>query len=200
MIRRSWRLRKRLEDFCSGWYISEPGTLKKHESLSARAGSVRDVDSGNGGSERAGPPSGRPVCSIRKNIVLPGSGPTDLHYGKNGYVLAATLEVPTLIPTAKRDDCRRRPARPPSPSRSPPCPKPGAAAAGDGPLCCEGGRVHRAVGHRPHPRTRPGPRGGPRSGRLGPGRLASQCLGRSSSGDGGPQAVREGSSSSYVPL
>ena len=52
------------------------------ESLSARAGSVRDVDNGNGGSERAGPPSGGQVRSIRKNIVLPGSGPTDLHYGK----------------------------------------------------------------------------------------------------------------------
>ena len=66
---------------------SEPGTLKKHESLSALAGSVREVDSGNSGSERAGLPSGGLVRSIRKNIVLPGSGPTDLHYGKNGYVL-----------------------------------------------------------------------------------------------------------------
>ena len=79
---------QRLQGFRSGWYISEPGTLKKHESLSARAWSVRDVDNGNGGSERAGPPSGGPVRSIRKNIVLPGSGPTDLHYGKNGYVLS----------------------------------------------------------------------------------------------------------------
>ena len=35
---------------------------------------------------RAGPPPGGPVRSIRKNNVLPGSGPTDLHYGKNGYV------------------------------------------------------------------------------------------------------------------
>ena len=78
---------QRLQGFRSGWYISEPGTLRKHESLSARAGSVRDVDNGNGGSERAGPPSGGPVRSIRKNIVLPGSGPTDLHYGKNGYDL-----------------------------------------------------------------------------------------------------------------
>ena len=63
---------QRLQGFRSGWYISEPGTLKKHESLSARAGSVRDVDNGNGGSKRAGPPSGGPVRSIRKNIVLPG--------------------------------------------------------------------------------------------------------------------------------
>ena len=62
--------------------ISGPGTLMKHEGLSesARAGSVRDVDNGDGGSERAGPPSGPggPVRSIRKSIVLPGSGPTDL--------------------------------------------------------------------------------------------------------------------------
>ena len=66
---------QRLQGFRSGWYISEPGTLKKHESLSARAGSVRDVDNGNGGSERAGPPSGGPVRSIRKNIVLPAEFP-----------------------------------------------------------------------------------------------------------------------------
>ena len=31
---------------------------------------------------------GGPVRSIRKNHVLPGSGPSDLHYGKNGYVLS----------------------------------------------------------------------------------------------------------------
>ena len=48
------------------------------------------MDNGNGGSERAGPPSGGLVRSIRKNIVLPGSGPTDLHYGKNGYVPRAS--------------------------------------------------------------------------------------------------------------
>ena len=77
---------QRLQGFRSGWYISEPGTLMKLESLSARAGTVNDVDNGNSGSERAGPPSGGPVRSIWKNIVLPGSCPTDLHYGKNGYV------------------------------------------------------------------------------------------------------------------
>ena len=49
------------------------------------------MDNGNGGSERAGPPSGGPVRSIRKNIVLPCSGPTDLHYGKNGYIPAPTI-------------------------------------------------------------------------------------------------------------
>ena len=37
---------------------------------------------------RAGSPSGGPVHSIRKNSFLPGSGPTDLHYGKNGLVLS----------------------------------------------------------------------------------------------------------------
>jgi hypothetical protein len=30
--------------------------------------------------------AGRPVRSIRKNNVLPGSGPTDLHFGKNDIV------------------------------------------------------------------------------------------------------------------
>ena len=30
--------------------------------------------------------AGRPVRSIRKNNVLPGSGPTDLHFGKNDLV------------------------------------------------------------------------------------------------------------------
>ena len=46
------------------------------------------MDNGTGRNERAGPPSGGPVRSIRKNHVLPGSGPTDLHYGKNGIVLS----------------------------------------------------------------------------------------------------------------
>jgi hypothetical protein len=32
--------------------------------------------------------AGRPVRSIRKNNVLPDSGPTDLHFGKNDLVLA----------------------------------------------------------------------------------------------------------------
>ena len=97
----------------SDWYVSEPGTLMKLEGLPARAGSVRDADTGEGGSERAGPPragrsvqSGRagsfhpdgPVRSIRTNIVPPGSDPTDLHCGKSGHVrwhAAAAL-----------DDCR----------------------------------------------------------------------------------------------
>ena len=48
-----------------------PGTLMKLESLSARAGTVNDVDNGNSGFERAGPPSGGPVRSIWKNIDLP---------------------------------------------------------------------------------------------------------------------------------
>ena len=49
-------------------------------------GCVSDVDNGSGRKERAGPPPGGPVRKIRKNSVLPGSGPTDLHFGKNGIV------------------------------------------------------------------------------------------------------------------
>ena len=41
-----------------------------------------------GGIDTGRTAAGRPVRSIRKNNVLPGSGPTDLHYGKNGYVLS----------------------------------------------------------------------------------------------------------------
>ena len=59
----------------------------KHEGLSARAG-----ETGNGGYERAGPPSGGPVRSIRKYIILPCSCPTDLHYGKNGYVQSTSSQ------------------------------------------------------------------------------------------------------------
>ena len=53
-----------------------------------RAWECEGCGHGPGGVTRAGPPSGGPVQvrSIRKNHVLPGSGPTDLHYGKNGYV------------------------------------------------------------------------------------------------------------------
>ena len=57
----------------------------------ARPGSSRECGGcgqRTGRIERAGPPPGGPVRSIRKNNVLPGSGPTDLHYGKNGYVLS----------------------------------------------------------------------------------------------------------------
>ena len=84
-IRRSWWLCKVWRVFRCAWQILEPGTLMKHERLSDRAGSVRDVDNGNSGTERSGPPLGGPVCSIWKNIVLPCSGPMDLHYRKNGY-------------------------------------------------------------------------------------------------------------------
>jgi hypothetical protein len=49
-------------------------------------GTCRVVDKEPKRRERAGPPSGGPDHSIRKNNVLPGSGPTDLHYG-NGHVL-----------------------------------------------------------------------------------------------------------------
>ena len=41
---------------------------------------------------RGGPQLGGPVRSIRKNHVLPGSGPTELHYGKNGYVRCTVLK------------------------------------------------------------------------------------------------------------
>ena len=37
---------------------------------------------------RAGPQSGGPVRSIRKNHVLPCFCPTDLHYRKNSYFLS----------------------------------------------------------------------------------------------------------------
>ena len=60
-------------DFASAWYISEPGTQKP-------------VGLEHCG--RTGPPSGAgPVRSIRKSIVLPGSGPTDLYYGKNVTIM-----------------------------------------------------------------------------------------------------------------
>ncbi len=51
-----------------------------------QAGNVWGCGQGTERRERAGPPPGGPVRSIRKNSVLPGSCPTDLHYGKNGYV------------------------------------------------------------------------------------------------------------------
>jgi hypothetical protein len=47
------------------------------------------VDNGSGRKERAGPPPGGPVRSIPKNLVLPGSCPMDLHFGKNGIVLSS---------------------------------------------------------------------------------------------------------------
>ena len=39
------------------------------------------------GLTRSGPPSGGPDRSIRKNNVPSGSGPSGLHYGRNGDVL-----------------------------------------------------------------------------------------------------------------
>ena len=47
------------------------------------AGRVRNRE----GLTRSGPPSGGPDRSIRKNNVPSGSGPSDLHYGRNGDVL-----------------------------------------------------------------------------------------------------------------
>ena len=47
---------------------------------------------------RAGPPSGGPVCSIRsearRKVVLPGSGPTNLHYRNlSGKTVRFVLEI-----------------------------------------------------------------------------------------------------------
>jgi hypothetical protein len=48
------------------------------------------------GLARSGPPPGGPDRSIRKNIVLPGYGPSGLHYGKNGYGLFSALPARLL--------------------------------------------------------------------------------------------------------
>jgi hypothetical protein len=47
----------------------------------------RMAETGLGLARRAGPPPGGPDHSIRKNIVLPGYGPSGRHYGKNVTVL-----------------------------------------------------------------------------------------------------------------
>jgi hypothetical protein len=61
---------QRLRSFSSGCFYG-PGTLvNTRMPVSDQAGSVGDVDNR---------PSGGPFRSIRKNSVLPGSGPTDLH-------------------------------------------------------------------------------------------------------------------------
>ena len=77
-------------------FVSVPGPditrQQKPASLlhSHHAGSSRKCEGCGQRSERAGPPSGGPVRSIRKNIVLPwaGSGPTDLHY-RDGKILGS---------------------------------------------------------------------------------------------------------------
>ena len=48
-----------------------------------------------GRNDRTGPPLGGPVRSIRKNSVLPGYGPSDLHFGKNGNVQHKRSSPPT---------------------------------------------------------------------------------------------------------
>ncbi len=63
-------------------------TRAREACLGSSRGSVRDVDNGTGRKGRAGSPPGGPVRSIRKNNILPGSCPTDLHFGKNGIVRA----------------------------------------------------------------------------------------------------------------
>ena len=66
--------------------IKGPARHKHRLPVPGQAGNVWGCGQGTERRERAGPPPGGPVRSIRKNNVLPGSGPTDLHYGKNGYV------------------------------------------------------------------------------------------------------------------
>jgi hypothetical protein len=71
--------------------IAGPIKGRRLRTRDARLGPSRESEGcgqRTGRIERAGPPPGGPVRSIRKNNVLPGSGPTDLHYGKNGYVLS----------------------------------------------------------------------------------------------------------------
>ena len=57
--------------------------------VGTKPGSVRDVDKEpKKGIDTGRTAAGRPVRSIRKNNVLPGSGPTDLLFGKNDLVLS----------------------------------------------------------------------------------------------------------------
>ena len=68
-IDHSWK-RKRLREAADVPVLSQnTGTLVETQSRTARAGSLRDVDDGTGRNERAGPPSGGSVRSIRKNHV-----------------------------------------------------------------------------------------------------------------------------------
>ena len=70
---------------------------------SARGRERKGRGQGPGGLIRAGPPLGGPVRSISLESgrttffpVLLGSGPTDLHYGENGYVPVCLLLRSTL--------------------------------------------------------------------------------------------------------
>ncbi len=71
--------------------VINPGMLMNKSCPSDRlgAGNVRDVTTDRGDiTGRAAAGLGWLVSSIRKNLVLPGSGPTDLNYWKNVYVLS----------------------------------------------------------------------------------------------------------------
>ena len=57
-----------------------------------RLGSSRDSRVPENVEGRIGPGRRAGLRSIGKNSVLPGSGPTDLHYGKNGLVLFGVLK------------------------------------------------------------------------------------------------------------
>ncbi len=46
--------------------------------------------------------AGRPVRSIRKNNVLPGSGPTDLHFEKNDLVLSSWQDSSPQVSEPRR--------------------------------------------------------------------------------------------------
>jgi hypothetical protein len=68
-------------------------SARRHE-----AGKCGDVDKEpKRGIDTGRTAAGRPVRSIRKNNVLPGSGPTDLHFGKNDLV-PRTQARPAHVP------------------------------------------------------------------------------------------------------
>ena len=72
---------------CRGASEYKGANERKHRlPVPEQAGNVWGCGQGTERRERAGPPPGGQVRSILKNNVLPGSCPTDLHYGKNGHV------------------------------------------------------------------------------------------------------------------
>ena len=75
-----------------GWKVFE-GAREIRTIVFHEPAKTRDHDRGpdrNRIADRHGPDRRRAgrIVSIRKNIVLPGYGPSGLHYGKNGYVLS----------------------------------------------------------------------------------------------------------------
>ena len=70
--------------------MKQPGTLNLIKACERCGQERKDLQvTRRPGGPAPGQPSGGPVPvhSIQKNHVLPGFGPTDLYYGKNGYVL-----------------------------------------------------------------------------------------------------------------